>query len=145
MEVFCEKYRTNCAPQGSSIVMQTDTLLADLNMVNKNVNASIKSKPDRYESWDLYPQYGDCDDYVMSKRDTLIKMGYPVSALRLFIVRPYSGAELHLVLVVVTDRSLLVLDNLSQDIKRLEETGYGLVLYSTEDPMVWVRVPKGNS
>ncbi|QNH72090.1 putative transglutaminase-like cysteine peptidase [Rhizobium phage P11VFA] len=80
--LFCAKYKTNCASSGPASIAQTAKLMADLKLINARVNAAITPTPDAYESWDLYPKLGDCDDFVMTKRDVLIKMGYPVSALR---------------------------------------------------------------
>ncbi|AHC30567.1 periplasmic protein [Rhizobium phage vB_RleS_L338C] len=139
--LFCAKYKTNCASSGPASIAQTAKLMADLKLINARVNAAITPTPDAYESWDLYPKLGDCDDFVMTKRDVLIKMGYPVSAFRLYVVETGSR-ELHLVLVVSTDKGDLVLDNLKQTIVPLQASGYTLVKHSTENPNVWV-VDKG--
>jgi predicted transglutaminase-like cysteine proteinase len=166
---FCEDYRPICAmtavqPQLASLSAEKrQELLA----VNVTVNARIKPKTDaehwgtaneRYvyrdqtgaifdvDKWDYAEDgYGDCEDYVLVKRKTLLLMGWPRSALLITFVKRYEekkGEKVlvgHAVLTVKTSDGDLILDNMTSEIKRWWEAGY---LYekrqSEEDPNIWL-------
>ena len=106
-------------------------LWAQLNAVNRNTNRAIRHTPDakqygREDYWAIPTgrgARGDCEDYVLAKRSALIEAGVSPDALSIAIVRTQWG-ELHAVLLVATDRGELVLDNLSQWIRRWDTVGY---------------------
>ena len=53
---------------------------------------------------------GDCEDYALLKRHTLIRKGWPVGSLLLTVVRDEKG-EGHAVLTARTKQGDFILDN----------------------------------
>ena len=82
---------------------------------------------------------GDCEDMALEKRNQLIAMGYPPSALLMAVVyRRHVG--LHAVLVVRTGAGDYVLDNLTDRVRPWHRTGYSwLSVQSPDDPLRWMR------
>jgi predicted transglutaminase-like cysteine proteinase len=72
---------------------------------------------------------------VLSKRRALINAGVPASSLRIAHVKA-QGVD-HAILVVKTDVSDLVLDNLVSNVVPLQKTRYRVLAVSGADPMVW--------
>ncbi|WP_239507684.1 transglutaminase-like cysteine peptidase, partial [Enterobacter hormaechei] len=77
--------------------------------INSHVNAAIEPVTDmeQYgveEVW-TYPisGRGDCEDYVLLKKQMLIRAGLPASALLITVVRDRKG-DGHAILTVKTDR-----------------------------------------
>lgn len=88
--------------------------------VQRTVNAGVTYRTDaeQYGLPDLWRDAklggaGDCDDFALAKRRALLDAGAELAALRLAICRTPAG-ELHVVLIVTTERGDLVLDNLRE-------------------------------
>lgn len=118
-----------------------------LDRVNRSVNAMIEpvSNMDHWgtmlDHWD-YPTdgKGDCKIYALEKRRELLALGFPRQALLMTIVRDLEGAG-HTILTVKTDKGEIILDNMVDEIRGWEETGYKFVKrQSQSDPNVWVSV-----
>lgn len=118
-----------------------------LNQINRNVNAAIEplSNLDHWgtiaDHWD-YPTdgKGDCKIYALQKRRILIEMGFPRQALLMTIVRDKNDQG-HAVLTARTTRGDFILDNLTDEIRPWEATGYRFVKrQSQEDPNIWVAI-----
>ena len=93
------------------------------------------------DHWD-YPVdgKGDCKIYALYKRKLLLDAGIPRQALLMTIVRDLHGNG-HAVLTVKTDHGDFILDNLADEIRPWDETGYRFIKrQSQEDPNVWVAV-----
>jgi predicted transglutaminase-like cysteine proteinase len=136
-QLFCLKSPEFCEPGGSSQVQVTPELLELLAQVNRQINRAIRPQADgRVDKWTLNAKAGDCEDYVLAKRQRLMALGLSSSALRIAQVRT-SWGENHAVLVVHTDQGDLALDNLSPAIRKIGQSGYHLIAMSTEDPRVW--------
>lgn len=75
------------------------------------------------EFWTLPKSFGDCEDYVLMKRQYLMSLGWPASSLLATVVLQPNG-EGHAVLTVRTDRADYVLDNLRDQILSWNETDY---------------------
>ena len=136
---FCLKYRSDCLVQGRHAA---DAQTTDLIEINSAINKEIKPKRQFLdgEHWLLSPETGDCNDYAVTKRHELIESGLPSRALRLSVVKTASGAG-HLVLVVMTTRGDLVMDNLTQAIRPWRSTGYQwLKIQSATDAKFWYEV-----
>jgi len=91
------------------------------------------------EKWDLPTDgYGDCEDYVLLKRKTLIDAGWPRQSLLITVVRDKNG-DGHAVLTVKTDKGEFVLDNQNENILPWSQTGYRFVKRQSQlDQNVWV-------
>ena len=111
--------------------------------VNINVNHTIASTTDRQlygkdEYWTIPTTAGDCEDYVLLKRQQLMKLGIEESALLITVVHDENG-EGHAVLTVPTDDGDLVLDNRRDEILHWWATGYVFIKRQSEtDPDRWV-------
>ena len=103
------------------------TVRFDLKMltrVNNSVNHSIIYREEKINKWSIYPIYGDCEDYALTKMFELIKAGYSRAALRLTIVVIKETGEKHMVLNVETDQGTYVLDNRSDKVLRWDKINY---------------------
>jgi len=126
-------------------VRLTKASWSQLNHVNKSVNGAIEPMTNlahwgtTLDHWD-YPVdgKGDCKVYALYKRKLLIEAGFPRQALLMTVVRDLEG-EGHAILTVKTDRGEFVLDNLSDDIRPWDATGYTyLKRQAQDDPNVWL-------
>jgi predicted transglutaminase-like cysteine proteinase len=144
---FCQRERAECL---GPVLPALDVNLSDasfkkLDHINRMVNQLIEPVTN-YDHWGTildhwdYPLdgKGDCKVYALYKRKLLIDMGFPRQALLMTIVRDLQD-EGHTILTVKTNRGEFVLDNLSDEIKPWDATGYRFVKrQSQEDPNVWV-------
>src|SRR5580692_733401 len=119
---FCLHYPADCKsdPKESERIALNDETSQLLERVNRDVNASIVPVAKGYGSnledgWAISPAMGDCNDYAVTKRHELLQKGLPAKALRLSVVKTSSGIG-HLVLVLMTNKGDLVLDNLTETI-----------------------------
>jgi predicted transglutaminase-like cysteine proteinase len=135
--LFCLKNPNQCRASGSASVATSPNTLSVLRQVNISVNTSMQPKADAHgDVWTLGASAGDCEDYVLNKRSALIRKGMPASALRIAYVKTGSGAD-HAVLVAMVGKSALVLDNLTNQILPLGQTGLRVVSMSSATPTLW--------
>jgi predicted transglutaminase-like cysteine proteinase len=144
---FCLRYPSDCASSSAQITrIELDPPTMDLlRRINQDVNLSIAPKEKNYGSdldtgWTIAPDMGDCNDYAVTKRHDLLESGLPSAALRLSVTRTTSGVG-HLVLVVVTTKGDVVMDNLTDAIRPWQITEYQWVkIQSATDPRFWYSV-----
>jgi predicted transglutaminase-like cysteine proteinase len=144
---FCLRYPADCRSNSteSERVDLTAERLELLKRVNHRVNISIVSKSKAYgsrleDAWTIAPDQGDCNDYAVTKRHELLKLGLPSSALRLSVTKTAAGIG-HLVLVVVTTKGDFVMDSLADAIQPWQTTDYRwLKIQSARDPNYWVEI-----
>lgn len=133
----------------------SDRLWKTLSEVNTAVNRDIIHREDSqiYGMGDFWAlptasgqRYGDCEDYVLEKRQRLIAAGVPAESLAIALVVTSYG-ESHAVLVIDTDKGDFVLDNLTPWINAWSTTGYRWVARQAPggDPMNWVSVASAAS
>lgn len=142
---FCNDHASDCDARGSlREVALTAKSWGELVRINRWANDNIKPVTDMehwgvVERWD-YPTdgYGDCEDYVLLKRQMLMKAGWPSSALLVTVVRDRKG-DGHAVLTVKTDKGEFILDNQEERVLAWSETGYRFVKRQSQmNPNVWV-------
>ncbi|OGG51772.1 transglutaminase [Candidatus Kaiserbacteria bacterium RIFCSPHIGHO2_01_FULL_54_36b] len=143
---FCVEYKPECAvkPSEPLEVVLTQEAWSELVLANALVNKYIKPVID-LEHWGIVERWsypddgkGDCEDYVLLKRRTLILAGWPREALLITVVRDKKGNG-HAVLTVVTTGGELILDNQEAEVLPPEMTGYRFIKrQSQSDPNVWV-------
>jgi predicted transglutaminase-like cysteine proteinase len=149
---FCLRYPSDCksdSRENERIELSLETLEL-LKRVNRRVNLSITPTVKDYGSklgdgWTIAPTIGDCNDYAVTKRHELLESGLPSNALLLAVVKTTSGIG-HLVLVVVTTKSDIVLDNLTEVIRPWLSTDYHwLKIQSATDSRFWyeIKAPPG--
>ena len=143
---FCKNFQDECAPSGGKVpFLLTEAGWRELIDVNRSVNRAISPVTDldfyhRDEVWTLPTAYGDCEDYVLLKRRELIRRGWPTGSLLVTVVFDEVGQG-HAVLLAVTSRGELVLDNKTDAVRPWHETAYRFVKRQSEtDPRRWVSV-----
>jgi len=123
---FCRNNISQCKrPTRASKVKLTRDVWSRLVNVNVTVNTNVMPMTDLdnfgvEERWTLPDRVGDCEDYVLEKKQRLSKAGLPVGALRVTVVYDENGGG-HAVLTVVTDRGDFVLDNNNNLVKRWQD------------------------
>jgi predicted transglutaminase-like cysteine proteinase len=145
---FCQRYAGECdetlsAPEAIEL---TPAALRKIESVNKQVNARVEPMADAEhagapDAWD-YPDdgKGDCEDYALLKRRTLIEAGFPRAALLMTVVKDGNG-DGHSVLMARTTHGDYVLDNLTNEVKAWTKTNYRFVKrQSQENQNVWVSI-----
>lgn len=136
-QIFCLANAAACTGGGASTVTLTEAKLTTLQAVNNAVNRSIRPATDRNgDIWQLNVTSGDCEDYVLAKREALASAGFPRSSLRIAAVMTPSGVP-HAILVVRTSQGDLVLDNLTSKIKPADEAGMFWVAMTKADGRTW--------
>lgn len=136
-QVFCLRHPQQCRADQTGKVQLTGQMRSQLESVNRSVNRSIRPKNDRGKDvWAINVSAGDCEDYALTKRARLIRMGFPAGALRMAVARTSSG-EGHAVLVVRTSDGDLVLDNRHSTIRRWGQTDLRMVSVATANPLRW--------
>jgi predicted transglutaminase-like cysteine proteinase len=137
-QLMCLQNPDECKGGGAARVAPTKDMMATLKRVNLSVNRSMKPRRDgSVDVWNASASAeGDCEDFVLAKRRQLIRAGLPASALRIAYVKTRSGAG-HAVLVVKTGNKEVVLDNLTNAIRPLSQTGYRLVSMQGSNPNNW--------
>ena len=144
---FCLRYPSECKTNPTENArIDLDAQISELlKRVNHSVNMSIIPTPKTYGSnlgdgWTIAPDMGDCNDYAVTKRHELLESGLPSKALRLSVVETASGIG-HLVLVVVTTKGDIVMDNLTEVLRPWQSTDYHwLKIQSATDSKFWYEI-----
>ncbi len=143
---FCGRRPEECAlgKLNPLDVRLTSKSWATLVKINKRVNDAIEPITNfdhwgtNLDHWD-YPVdgKGDCKVYALYKRKLLVDAGFPRQALLMTVVRDLNG-EGHAILTVKTDHGDFVLDNLSDEVRSWDATGYRYIKRQAQfDPNVW--------
>lgn len=125
---LCSKYSWVCASTGQARISD-GALLRLAKDINDKVNRQTPTIEDRVqygrdEHWALpTARGGDCEDFVLLKKKTLIEHGVPSSNLLIATVLD-RRLQSHAVLVLRTSKGDLVLDNLNKKIRPWKKTGY---------------------
>lgn len=144
---FCSRRPEECKvkklpPQD---VVLTGATWALLERTNKYANSAIAPISNLahwgtlLDHWD-YPAdgKGDCKVYALYKRKLLMDAGLPRQALLITIVRDLEGQG-HTILTVRTDQGDFILDNLVDEIRPWDATGYRYLKRQAQyDQNVWV-------
>jgi predicted transglutaminase-like cysteine proteinase len=145
---FCASNPNECKPNPFLFVpvnvALTEKKWQILTRVNTGVNRMIKPASDQElygqpELWTLpIDNKGDCEDYVLLKKQLLQKEGFPAASLRITVVLDEHG-EGHAVLTLVAKDADYILDNRTSDIRRWTDTKYTfLKRQSAANPKQWV-------
>ena len=143
---FCRRHRKECSQLAASSLARfnaTPARLSQLDVINRRVNARVKPVTDmelygREEHWAFPGNQGDCEDYVVLKRRTLMQLGWPASALLITVVLDEQG-EGHAVLTARTKQGDYILDNKVNDVRNWKQTPYQyLMRQSYLNPKIWM-------
>lgn len=154
---FCKKNPTECAmiPGSQGPLVITGTSWRIIIRVNREVNDAIYPMSD-YDIFGLdevwsYPVrnphikdslqlLGDCEDYALEKRRRLHAAGISLADLLITVVRQ-AGGQGHAVLTVRTVAGDFILDNLTDEVKLWDKTGYKYIKrQATHHAGVWVKI-----
>lgn len=137
-KVFCIRNPEQCVASGPKSIDMSDATMVKLKRVNLDVNRSIRPVNDARgrDVWTINPSSGDCEDYVVTKRARLIKMGFPPSALRIARGKTRGGVG-HAVLLVRTSKGDYILDSLTNTIKPKSQSDMRFIAMSGPDPKSW--------
>jgi predicted transglutaminase-like cysteine proteinase len=145
---FCRRYEGQCdgGRQSPLDINLTAKAAKEIERVNLWVNAHVEPVSDMdhwgvLDRWD-YPTdgKGDCEDYALYKRALLIADGFPRQALLMTVVKDEHN-EGHAILTLKTNHGEFVLDNLHNELKPWDHTGYRFVKRQSQaDENVWVQV-----
>jgi predicted transglutaminase-like cysteine proteinase len=138
MQFFCSQTPAECLIARDIVAEWTPQLAALLSEVNARVNRDIRPRADPQGAWEISPAFGDCNDYALTKRSRLIRLGVPAGSLRMAITTK-NGAP-HAILIVKTSAGDVVLDNLSSQTRTLGQSGYSIGMISTANPLRWARL-----
>jgi len=144
---FCLRYPSDCKsdPTEDERIDLNAATWELLKRVNHSVNMSITPAPKSYgatleDGWTIAPQMGDCNDYDVTKRHALLENGMHSRALRMSVVKTASEIG-HLVLVVVTTKGDIVMDDLTEVIRPWQSTDYHwLKIQSATDSKFWYEI-----
>lgn len=118
---------------------------AQLLQINDRLNTRIRSVADQHnygvsDYWTIGQETGDCEDYIIAKKQALIAAGWAADQL-LYAVVEGRYSEYHAVLIARTDWGDYVLDNLTGRIAPWEKTRYRFIIrQSAANPHAWVHV-----
>jgi predicted transglutaminase-like cysteine proteinase len=115
-KLFCLREPGECTQQEGKDVVPFEVARE----INWRVNRSVQYVSDQQhfgvrDYWTTVRDgMGDCEDFALTKRQMLRRMGFSSSSMRMVALQDRdSGGEGHAVLVVRTDRGDMVLDNMS--------------------------------
>jgi predicted transglutaminase-like cysteine proteinase len=127
---FCEIEPTACELDGPSVVEWTAVRHGQLQDVNRRVNEEIEFVSDMdhlglEEDWSFPVDCrGDCEDFVLEKRERLVAIGWPRSTLTIAFAFHEVQFFPHAVLLAETTAGTWVLDNLYDEVLCWDEVPY---------------------
>jgi predicted transglutaminase-like cysteine proteinase len=142
---FCHDTPSGCLPhRPASKLMMSAGLRSAMQQVNSYVNSRVAAASDQdlygvKEHWAIpADDKGDCEDYVLLKKQALENLGVSAGNLLITVVLD-ELLEGHAVLTVATSAGDYVLDNRVDDIRVWNETRYTfLKRQSSANPSEWV-------
>lgn len=140
---FCDNAADQCVRIGDRDTVElTKQKRTELQRINAEINTAIAyvSETAGEDEWKLNPASGDCDDYAVTKRQRLLRAGWPSGALRIATARTPNGIG-HAVLVISTTQGDLVLDNRTNVVKPWKAVDLKWIkIQSHENPRVWLKL-----
>jgi predicted transglutaminase-like cysteine proteinase len=142
---FCERMPVECRADllPNARVVGTPEQMTELDRVNRKVNHDIAPATDLDlygvpDYWTIPTTKGDCEDYALLKRQTLMRKGWPAGVLLMTVVYD-EHHEGHAVLTVRTALGDYILDNKNDDLRLWHQTPYKFVMrQSYLDPNIWM-------
>lgn len=127
---LCKQFSDECSIRSArkNAPKVTDYGWDIVRKVNSMVNENVAPLTDwelhgQEEVWSYPGLAGDCEDYVLLKRQMLIENGFSPSDSLITVVSRPDGAG-HAVLTLRTSTGDFILDNLTRDVKIWTETPY---------------------
>ncbi|WP_337184540.1 transglutaminase-like cysteine peptidase [Shinella sp.] len=126
---FCQSHKSECRPGARTAPAKVTAFgWSVVRQVNARINHDVTPMTDKEiygkdEVWAYPDGAGDCEDFVLLKRRTLMEKGFAAGDLLITVVRKPDG-EGHAVLTLRTTEGDYILDNLNNDVKLWTETPY---------------------
>lgn len=147
---FCQRFLSECSirPKDQDPQPVSRAFLEELRQVTIAVNRAVApmSDMDLYgveEFWTFPDGAGDCEEYVLQKQKILAERGISRANLLITVLRKPDG-EGHAILTVRTDGGDFVLDNLNDEVRSWDDTGYTyLKRQATNHTGRWVSIEDG--
>jgi predicted transglutaminase-like cysteine proteinase len=129
-EDFCQRYPASCILEGAPVIEWTTEVHQALSDVNARVNDEVEFVSDMdnlgvEEDWD-FPRdcRGDCEDFVLEKRERLVELGFPRASLTVAFAFHEVQFFPHAVLLAETTAGTWVLDNLYDEVRCWDAVPY---------------------
>lgn len=149
--LFCLDRPEECKPSTDRSMVEAPLvldpeLIGKVAAINTRTNAEIEPASDLSlfgveERW-AYPadRRGDCEDFVLLKRQRLNEIGISLSHLLITVVHKKNG-EGHAILTLRTTAGDFVLDNLDWRVRPWRDTSYRYIKRQSEtDPGRWFAI-----
>jgi predicted transglutaminase-like cysteine proteinase len=140
---YCAKNRMSCVTSAPpATIASSPVLLGLISQINGYINDTVTATTDQdlygvVENWTLPGDRGDCEDYVLLKKQALENLGLPRGAFLITVVLDELLAG-HAVLTVRTTDGDIILDNRRNEVLPWHRTGYTfLKRQSSENPSEW--------
>ncbi len=141
--ILCEMDRHSGAGQLETMSEVRWQMVLDL---NEELNERIRPRDDLSlfgvsDFWTRGLRYGDCEDYIIAKKEALIARGMAPENLLYGIIQDDWNGGYHAVLILRTTDGDYVLDNLRDRILPWEKTGYDFIMrQSGIEAEAWVAI-----
>jgi predicted transglutaminase-like cysteine proteinase len=142
--LFCDTFPQECVWEGDDFMIvnsSSDVMTASdmIGVINTEINERIIpiQEPPGQDIWLVGSLWGDCDEYVWTKRAILRGMGLPTNAMIPIIVvatNESGDREGHMVLgigihdVATGEKTILILDNLTNEIVEFSDMAHEMVM-----------------
>lgn len=137
---FCVHNKKMCKSGGATRVMLSKQSLDILSMINREVNMRIRPVNEGKDVWKANVTSGDCEDFALTKKARLMRLGFPAGALRMAVAKTPYG-EGHAVLVVSTNRGDFVLDNRNNVVLAFNKTDLRWEkIQGGKNPLLWYTI-----
>lgn len=142
---LCQRYQWACDHSGMADP-KNPLSLKQIRSLNRKINRKYREISDQQqygqkEYWaPLTKRGGDCEDFALTKKYNLIHYGVPPESLVISTVLD-KRRNAHAVLILLTRQGDYVLDNLTNQMKLWNRTGYFyLRMQNPEAPHLWENV-----
>lgn len=85
--------------------------------------------------------YGDCEDYAITKLFSLRWLGFSMDELRIVVLQDTNLRVPHAVLAVANNNDILILDNQSQEVISHRDIVHYAPVYSINEHHWWIHLP----
>lgn len=120
---------------------QIDQLEAANSFINQWRYRTDKYNYDQSDYWaspaEFFSRSGDCEDYAIAKYVTLRQMGFSADQLRLVVVKDVKRGFAHAVLAAYVDGDVLILDNVTSEVRSQAEVTEYAPYYSVNEQARW--------
>jgi len=143
-EDFCQRHPASCILDGELVIEWTVEVRQRFSDVNARVNDEVEFVSDMdnlgvEEDWSFpLDCRGDCEDFVLEKRERLVDLGFPRASLTIAFAFHEVQFFPHAVLLAETTAGTWVLDNLYDEVLCWDAVPYRYTRREQPDG-TWIR------